>query len=146
MRNALHEIQAYRRSHDPDAYAIGAANGVIIDRQGFDEVLFEVNSGTLGAAATLDFKVQHGNDSGLSDAADVTGAAITQMVKATDDDKIVLLRIRGEGLKRYIRGVLTIGVATSDAGVSCKLAGKHGELPELNAAHADVLEVKSVDV
>lgn len=146
MKNSLHELVKVRRALSPASYNTGANNGDTIDRAGYDELLFDVQAGVLGTAATVDAKVQHGNVSDASDMADVTGAAITQLVKASHDGKKALLRLRGEGLKRYVRIVVTVGAAASIVCVNATLLKNSGHLPEDNTASAEVVEVKSVEV
>jgi len=106
---------------DPDAYAAGAQNSDIIDMRYHDRVMFIVMVGALGSSATLDFKIQEGAASDLSDAADLSGKSITQLTEAgTDSDKQAVVEVTAAEVKaaggRYIRGVLTVGVATSDCG------------------------------
>ena len=119
---ALSENLAVVATIDPDAYAAAAYNSDIIDMKLHRRVLFIVQAGELGASATLDFKVQEGAASDLSDAADLTGKAITQLTKAgTDDDKQALVEVTAEEVAaaggRYIRGVMTVGTAASDCGL-----------------------------
>jgi len=147
MRNSLHERLAKRRALAPASYGAGAQNGDTIDRAGYDELLFTVQAGALGAAATVDAKVQHGDASDGSDMVDVTGASITQLTKAnSDDNKLSLLRLRGEGLKKYVRLVVTVGTAASIVGATLDLLKLSGQLPEDNTAFAEVDSVKSVEV
>jgi len=146
MKNSLHELLRVRRALAPASLGTGANNGDTLDRKGYDEVLFDIQAGVLGTAATVDAKVQHGNASDASDMADVTGASITQLVKASHDNKKALLRLRGEGLKRYIRIVVTVGAAASIVGVNAILLKNSGHFPEDNTTSAEVAEVKSVEV
>ena len=54
-----------------------------VDLSKFRQVLFVIDSGTLGASGTLDFQVKGSNASGGTYTA-ISGTAITQLVKATD--------------------------------------------------------------
>ena len=108
---------------DPDAYAAAAYNTDAVDVSKFNRVLFIVMAGELGTSATLDFKLQWATTSGGS-YTDVSGKAITQLTQAgSDSDKQALVEITAEELAginssaQFVRGVLTIGTATSDAGV-----------------------------
>lgn len=108
---------------DPDAYATGATTGDIIDMANFEQVAFVVMAGTLGSSATVDFQVYQGNTNALGSPKVITSAAITQLTEAgTDSDKQAIVVVRQSDLDvangfRWIRGTLTVGTATSDAGV-----------------------------
>ena len=72
----------------------------------------------MGASATLDAKVQQAQDAIGTGAKDVTGKSITQIVKATGDNKQVLINLKPEDLDNangfaYVALSLTIGVAAS---------------------------------
>jgi len=105
---------------DPDAYGTGSQVGDEIDMLYFERVIFVVMAGTLGALATLDFRVQEATTSGGA-FSNLTGKAITQLTQAgTDSDKQAIVEVKADELTpnyRYLRGILTIGVATSDAGM-----------------------------
>lgn len=84
----------------------------------FNGILALIAAGVLGAAATLDAKFQQAQDSGGTGAKDVTGAAITQMVKATDDNKFSFINLDPQKLDTvnnfdYVRLSLTVGTAAS---------------------------------
>lgn len=125
MSNAesrLSERLAVVAAIDPDAYGTGAQESDIIDMSLHRRVLFFVMAGTLGTSATLDFKVEASANANMSGAADMTGKAITQLTQAgTDSDKQAIVEVTAAEVldagARYIRGVMTIGTAGSDAGV-----------------------------
>lgn len=107
---------------DPDAYGTGATNSDIIDMRYHDRVMFILQAGTLGSSGTLDFKVQEGAAANMSDAADLSGKSITQLTQAgTDADKQAIVEVTAAEVKtaggRYVRGVMTVGTAGSDAGL-----------------------------
>lgn len=106
---------------DPDAYGTGDQTTDTIDMRYWREVLFIVMAGTLGSSATLDFVVAGSASSDMSSSATITGKSITQLTEAgTDSDKQALVRVTAEEVfaqgYRYIRGTMTVGTATSDAG------------------------------
>ncbi len=121
MGKKLSEAVAVVACIDPDAYGTGAQTSDWIDMSKFERVLFIVQAGTLGSSATLDFKVQQSAADSGTNPADISGKAITQLTEAgTDSDKQALVEVRADELTagyRYIAGVLTVGTATSDAGV-----------------------------
>ena len=60
--------------------------------------------------------------------ADITGKAITQLVKATDDDKQAIINLNETEVDpgdRYVQLVMTVGTATSDAGAVILGRAKH---------------------
>lgn len=104
---------------DPGAYTEAAYSTDTVDMRYHRRALFIVMAGTLGSSATLDFKVQESADD--SNWSDLTGKSITQLTQAgTDSDKQAIVEVAAEEItstKRYIKGVMTVGTATSDCGV-----------------------------
>ena len=94
--------------------AVGAVNGTAIDTKGYSEAMLVLATGVAAATGTLDVKVQDSTD-GSTGWADVTGAAFAQLT-ASDDQalKVARLKLDGNGIKRYIRIVGTVGTATVD--------------------------------
>lgn len=99
----------------PTAGAAGTSviNGTIIDCSGFGGCLIAVHFGTITAGAVTSIKAQVGDDSGLSDAADVPGSSVT--VADTDDDKVFYIDVLRSS-KRYLR--LVVLRATQNATVA----------------------------
>ncbi len=69
-------------------------NGLVVDMQGYESLMFTINVGTPAAAFDgtnkLTFKVQEGDDSGLSDAADIpAGDYIASRQEGTTWDRIL---------------------------------------------------------
>lgn len=101
----------------PQAITAGAT-GVLtaaIDMSKFSKLQAVIESGTLGTSGTLDAKFVESDTSGGTYTA-ITGRAITQLVKATDDNKVVLLELTqahiGSG-KRYVKLNLVAGTANA---------------------------------
>lgn len=77
-----------------------------------------IQTGVMGASATLDAKLQQATDSSGTGVKDVTGKAITQIVKATGDNKQAIINLRANELDinggfNYFRLSLTVGTAAS---------------------------------
>ncbi|MCC6630277.1 MAG: hypothetical protein IT340_23085 [Chloroflexi bacterium] len=78
-----------------------------------------LQTGVLGASATVDAKLQQATDSGGTGAKDVTGSSITQLTKAgSDDNKQVVINMRGDALDvtnsfTHVRLSVTVGTAAS---------------------------------
>ncbi len=104
---------------DPDAVTAGAHNSDYVDMAERRRAIFIVMTGTLGTDATVDAKVQEAQDSSGTGVADLSDKAITQIVKATGDDKQAIIEVTAEEMSAgftHLRLVLTVGTATSDAG------------------------------
>jgi len=84
-----------------------------------DTALAMLMVGVLGAAATVDAKLQQAQDAAGTGAKDITGKAITQLTKVgADDNKQVLINCRSDDLDvanafTHIRLSVTVGVAAS---------------------------------
>ncbi len=65
---------------------------------GFNTLLAVIQTGVLGSSATVDAKVQQVQDSSGTGAKDITGRAITQIVKATGDNKQALINVKPDDL------------------------------------------------
>lgn len=87
------------------AYAAGTADvsGEILDMQGHEGVICSVLFATIATAAVTSVKVESGDESDLSDAADITGASIS--VAADDDNQVFNIDI-AKPPKRYLRVVI----------------------------------------
>ena len=121
MQEFLKECKVTRVKGPVVAGAANVTDASIIDMQGYDRVAFLASFGTLSAGAVTGVKVQHGDVSDLSDAADVEGTALA--IAETADDKDLLIEII-KPLKRYLR--LLITRATGNAVVNGAWAFQHG--------------------
>lgn len=106
---------------DPDAYAAGAVSSGWIDMGKYNAIQAIVCAGTLGTSATLDAKLEQATDGSGTGVKDITGKAITQLVKASNDDDQAILELRDDELDvangfTHARLTMTVGTATSDAG------------------------------
>ena len=103
---------------DPASQAVGTVTTGGISAGNHHSLLALVQSGVLGTGATLDAKLQQATDASGTGAKDVTGKAITQIVKATGDNKQALINLRPDDLDvtngyAYVRLSLTVAVAAS---------------------------------
>ena len=103
---------------DPASQAVGTVTTGWISAGNHHSLLALVQSGVLGTGATLDAKLQQATDAPGTGAKDVTGKAITQIVKATGDNKQALINLRPDDLDvtngyAYVRLSLTVAVAAS---------------------------------
>ena len=103
---------------DPASQAVGTVTTGWISAGNHHSLLALVQSGVLGTGATLDAKLQQATDASGTGAKDVTGKAITQIVKATGDNKQALINLRPDDLDvtngyAYVRLSLTVADAAS---------------------------------
>jgi hypothetical protein len=114
---------------EPDATAAGDHSTGWISMSDFQAIQAVVMAGALGAAATLDAKLEQATDDAGTGAKAVDGAAITQLTKAAaDDNKQAIIEVWGEDLDiknkfSHVRLTLSIGVANCD--VAAIVLGTH---------------------
>uniref|UniRef100_UPI0035B1C30C hypothetical protein n=1 Tax=Accumulibacter sp. TaxID=2053492 RepID=UPI0035B1C30C len=101
---------------DPASQAAGTVTTAWVSAANFHAFLALVETGLLGAAATVDAKIQQARDATGTGAKDVSGKAIRQIVKASGDNKQVLINLRPENLDSnngfaFLRLSLTVEVA-----------------------------------
>lgn len=127
MRNLSEEL-AVVGTIDPASQSTGAVSTDVINLATYSRMMFLIETGVLGTGATVDFKLQ-GSADGSTGWTDITGAAITQIVKASGDNAQAILEVSATYIKdqdstfAYVKGVLTIGTAASIVGVIA-LAGR----------------------
>jgi len=108
---------------DPVSQAVGSITTGWIPAANHERFLALVQTGVLGASATVDAKLQQATDGSGTGAKDVTGKALVQIVKTTGDNKQALINLRAEELDlannfTYFRLSLTVGVAASLVGAA----------------------------
>lgn len=109
-------------SIDPASIAASTVTSAWVPVTNFLSLLLVVQTGVLGTAATVDAKIQQATDVSGTGAKDLSpGKSITQIVKATGDNKQALLDFRAQDLDaangfNYVRVSLTVGAAASIVG------------------------------
>jgi len=105
-------------------------SGAIVDLAGYNGLQAIVTFGAITSGAVTSIKMQVGDNSALSDAADVTGLSVT--VADDDDGKVFVLDLV-KPLKRYARVVVDRG--TQDAVVEQATYIRYGakDMPVVNA-------------
>jgi hypothetical protein len=112
------EMLAVLATIDPATQAAGAVSTGWVSVANHLGFLALVQTGVLGTSATVDAKLQQALDSSGTGAKDISGKAITQIVKATGDNKQVLVNVKPEELDTvngfgFVRVTVTVGVAAS---------------------------------
>ena len=83
---------------DPVSQAAGTVTTGWINIANHHALVAVIQTGALGTSATLDAKLQQALDSSGTSAKDITGKALTQIVKATGDNKQALINVKPEEL------------------------------------------------
>ena len=139
------EMLAVLATIDPASQAAGALSTGWVSVANHLGFLAVVQTGVLGTSATVDAKLQQALDSSGTGAKDISGKAITQIVKATGDNKQALINIKPEELDTvngfgFVRVTVTVGVAASITSV--QLLGVNPRFAPADAANqAAVVQV-----
>lgn len=120
LANTLHPLRGF----DPIVVGDNTAQvSQIIDLQGFNGLCFVIATGVLADAdATFAVLVEHGDDSGLSDAAAVADKDLTgteALAGFTFGDDSETRKIGYVGSKRFVRLTLTPTANTGNAPLAC---------------------------
>ena len=112
------ELLSILATIDPASQAAGAVSTGWVSAGNYFGLLAVVQTGVLGASATVDAKFQQALDSSGTGVKDISGKAITQIVKATGDNKQMLVNVKPEDLDivnsfGFVRLTVTVGVAAS---------------------------------
>ncbi|EBA18394.1 hypothetical protein RSK20926_11764 [Roseobacter sp. SK209-2-6] len=114
---------------EPDATAVGDHSTGWLSMADFQAIQALICVGALGAAATIDAKIEQAKDDAGAEVKDLEGAAITQLTKADgDDNKQAIIEFWGEDLDIkndfvFVRLTVTVGGANSD--LSAVVLGSH---------------------
>ena len=134
------EIVALLQSHSPQSQAAGIVNTNCVEVSKFHTIMAVLQTGTLGASATVDFQLQQATDTSATGAKGISGKSLTQIVKASGDDKQAIINLRVsdldvEGGFDCVRMKITVGTAASL--VSAQLYGigpRHSPASDSNLA------------
>jgi hypothetical protein len=103
----------------PSQSAAAVQSSGWVDMSKFYSVMALVSLGALGAAATVDAKLQQATDSGGTGTKDIAGKAIAQFTKGNNDDnKQAVINLKQEDLDlangfQFVKLVITPAVAAS---------------------------------
>ena len=125
------------QSYAPVATA-GAITATEIDCRGFDRVCHIINVGAIAAGGKLDYKVQEAAATGMSNASDVTGAALTQILEA-GKEKVYAIDVPVNPAKPFQKAVATAGTANVTSGAVAVLYEGSGAYPKVAATQAIIL-------
>lgn len=135
----LSEMSALLGGIDPVSQAAATVTSGWVSMANFSRLLAVLKTGVLGASATVDAKLQQASDSSGTGAKDITGKAITQIVKASGDNKQVEINLLESELDvnggfGYVRISVTVGTAASL--ISADLWGGVARFADASASNA----------
>ena len=110
-----------------------------IDCTGFDRVCHIINVGAMTATGTFDYKVQEDSATGMATAADVTGAALTQVLAATGASKVYAIDMPVNPAKPFQKAVAACGTANVTVGAIAVLYEGSGTFPKTAATQAIII-------
>ena len=110
-----------------------------IDCTGFDRICHIINVGAMTANGTFDYKVQEDSATGMATAADITGAALTQVKAATGASKVYAIDIPVNPAKPFQKAVAACGTANVTVGAIAVLYEGSGTFPKTAATQAIIL-------
>lgn len=110
-----------------------------IDCTGFDRICHIINVGAMTANGTFDYKVQEDSATGMATAADITGAALTQVKAATGASKVYAIDIPVNPAKPFQKAVAACGTANVTVGAIAVLYEGSGTFPKTAATEAVIL-------
>jgi hypothetical protein len=138
------EVVALSARISPVSQGVGAVSSGWVPAKDFHRFMAMVIAGVLGAAATLDAKIEQATSSGGAGVKDVPNRAITQLTKAgADDNKEAVINVDHDDLDtdggfNHIRLTLTVGVAASlVAGTLQGVGARFGPASDTDAATVD---------
>lgn len=117
----LNERIAILATLDPASVAAGTVVTTWVPVANFHSIAAMIQTGALGASGTVDAKLRQAQDASGTNAKDVTGKAITQLVAATGNNKQVSIELRSDDLDAnngfgYVALSVTVGTAASILG------------------------------
>lgn len=114
---------------DPASVAASTVLTAWVSLDKWHSVAAILQTGVLGASATVDAKLRQATDGSGTGAKDITGKAITQLVKASHDGKQAILEVKGEELDvngGFTHVALSVTVGTAASQLSAVLLGNNG--------------------
>ncbi|HCS40391.1 MAG TPA: hypothetical protein DIW44_12510 [Anaerolineaceae bacterium] len=103
---------------DPVSQAAATVTSGWLSMANVQAILAVIQTGVLGTAATVDAKLRQATSSAGADAKDITGKAITQLVKASNDNDQAMINCRSDELDvnggfTHVELSITVGTAAS---------------------------------
>lgn len=140
----ISEKVAIMATMDPASVGASTVVSAWVSMANLHSLMALIQTGVLGASATIDAKLRQATDSSGTGAKDITGKAITQIVKATGDNKQATIEVRDTDLDvnngfSYVALSVTVGTAASIFGASL-LGGNPIFVPASSLNQAGVVQ------
>lgn len=141
----LSELLSVLGTIDPVSPGVGSVVTSWFPASNHERFMALIQTGVLGTSATVDAKLIQAKDSSGTGSKDVTGKAITQIVKASGDNKQALINLRAEELDinngfTYVALSITVGAAASLVG-GVVLGGTPRQYPASISNQAAVAQI-----
>jgi hypothetical protein len=141
----LSEVIAVMATLDPASVAASTVVTAWVPMANVAKLTALIQTGVLGASATVDAKLRQATDAAGTGAKDVTGKAITQIVKASGDAKQAMIEMRAEDLdvnNGFGFAALSVTVGTAASQLSAALIGSGARyLPASTLNQAGVAQI-----
>lgn len=111
---------------DPASVAASTVVTSWVPVKNFHSICAALQTGVLGASATVDAKLRQAQDSSGTGAKDISGKSITQIVKASGDNKQVTIECRSDDLDMaggFTHVALSVTVGTAASLLAAQLMG-----------------------
>lgn len=123
----------------PTAGAAAGCTETEVNCTGFDRVCHVIVLGAAATGATFDYKVQEAAATGMSGAADITGAVLTQVEAASGADKVYAIDCPVNPAKPFQKAVGVVATDTfANAAVAILYEGS-GQYPKTAATEAVIV-------
>lgn len=114
----LYEALALMAAISPSAQAVGTLTSGWVPLAEVESILAVINTGVLGASATVDANLQQATSAAGAGAKAITGKAITQLVAATGNNVQAAINLRGDELDvtngfAFVQLSIIVGTAAS---------------------------------
>lgn len=114
----LSEKVAVLATLDPASVAASTVVTTFVPMANVAQLSALIQTGVMGASGTIDAKLRQATDAAGTGAKDITGKAITQIVKASGDNKQAFIELHGADLDvnggfAFVALSVTVGTAAS---------------------------------
>lgn len=130
---------------DPASISAGTVLSGWVPVARFHRIAALIATGVLGASATFDAKFRQATDGSGTGAKDVPAKAITQLVKASHDNKQAIIEMQSDDIDTnggYTHVALSVTVATASSLACAFVLGVNARfLPASDFDDADVVQI-----
>jgi hypothetical protein len=132
----LSEKIAVLATLDSASVAAGTVVSTFVPLANFHQLTALIKTGVMGASATIDAKLRQATDAAGTGVKDIAGKAITQIVKASGDNKQAMIEIHGADID-VSNGYGFVALSVTVGAAACLLdAALIGSVPRFAPASA----------